>query len=154
MSTMKEERTPDMIDSDNLRLAMETGTLPPSGELKALFSARRPLGGCCRLPAAVRVCGPSGYNTLRIPRCGLSTPLQRSGSKSGNATRLLVISLGSATGYRCRRTGCCKPNIILRLLVPTGCPNIRRICGNGRNPGNGATNPAGFKLYLIGNSYG
>ena len=34
---MKEERTPDMIDSDNLRLAMETGTLPPSGELERYF---------------------------------------------------------------------------------------------------------------------
>ena len=43
---MKEERTPDMIDSDNLRLAMETGTLPPSGELKRYFlpsTARRML---------------------------------------------------------------------------------------------------------------
>ena len=34
---MKEERTPGMIDSDNLRLAMETGTLPPSGELERYF---------------------------------------------------------------------------------------------------------------------
>lgn len=54
---MKEERTPGMIDSDNLRLAMETGTLPPSGELERYFlprTARQMLPLAQRLESVVR----------------------------------------------------------------------------------------------------
>ena len=54
---MKEERTSDMIDSVNLRLAIETGTLPPSGELERYFlpsTARRMLPLAQQLENAVR----------------------------------------------------------------------------------------------------
>lgn len=54
---MKEEKTPDTIDSDNLRLAMETGTLPPSGELERYFlpqTARQMLPLAQQLEHAIR----------------------------------------------------------------------------------------------------
>ena len=54
---MKEEKTSDTIDSDNLRLAMETGTLPPSGELERYFlsqTARQMLPLAQRLERAIR----------------------------------------------------------------------------------------------------
>lgn len=54
---MKEEKTPDTIDSDNLRLAMETGTLPPVQELERYFlpqTARQMLPLAQRLEHAIR----------------------------------------------------------------------------------------------------
>ena len=65
---MKEERTPDMIDSDNLRLAMETGTLPPSGELKRYFlpsTARRMLPLAQQLECAVQRIQHPSHSAMR-----------------------------------------------------------------------------------------
>ena len=65
---MKEERSPDMIDSDNLRLAMETATLPPSGELERYFlpsTARRMLSFAQQLECAVQRMQHPSHSAMR-----------------------------------------------------------------------------------------
>ena len=59
-----------MIDSDNLRLAMESGTLPPSGELERYFlpsTARQMQSLAQQLESAVRrMHNPTGSMTRHL----------------------------------------------------------------------------------------
>lgn len=67
---MEEEKNTDRNDSENLRLAMETGTLPPSGELERYFLpsiARQMLPLALQLESAVRrMHNPTGSMTRHL----------------------------------------------------------------------------------------
>lgn len=67
---MEEEKNTDRNDSENLRLAMETGTLPPAGELERYFlppTARQMLPLALQLESAVRrMHNPTGSMTRHL----------------------------------------------------------------------------------------
>ena len=67
---MKEEKILDSHEEDNLRLAMETGTLPPSGELERYFlpsTARQMQSLALQLESAVRrMHNPTGSMTRHL----------------------------------------------------------------------------------------
>lgn len=67
---MKEEKILDSHEEDNLRLAMESGTLPPSGELERYFlpsTARQMLPLALQLESAVRrMHNPTGSMTRHL----------------------------------------------------------------------------------------
>ena len=67
---MEEEKNTDRNDSENLRLAMETGTLPPAGELERYFLpsiARQMLPLALQLESAVRrMHNPTGSVTRHL----------------------------------------------------------------------------------------
>lgn len=67
---MKEEKILDSHEEDNLRLAMETGTLPPSGKLDRYFlpsTARQMQSLAQQLESAVRrMHNPTGSMTRHL----------------------------------------------------------------------------------------
>lgn len=67
---MKEEKILDSHEEDNLRLAMESGTLPPSGELERYFlppTARQMQSLALQLESAVRrMHNPTGSMTRHL----------------------------------------------------------------------------------------
>ena len=128
---MKEEKILDSHEEDNLRLAMESGTLPPSGELERYFlppTARQMLPLALQLESAVRrMHNPTGSMTRHLDPFAAKW-----------------LEKLSVTAYRSGHTAFCISNIASFTHIRTGNPDTLKMYGNGREAANGDGCPARF----------